>query len=195
MRDAHATAPRPVVTEPLMTTLRPRSGCTPRANVRAKTNPGVETIEDLLDGTIRFQQTIRSQQFVFMVHLIACGPTQPFAFAEKGRLTIVVIELEDVGFRLSPPEPESAKGDFAECLARQIALMAVEKDLPRGVELSLSAKRIDEIPPECDNRLPDFCVEGNDVWFVDSRRVEPESSPPPVLEFISGFSPQLVGGA
>lgn len=195
MRDVHAAAARPAGTDPLITTLRPRSGRTPRANVRAKTNPGVQTIEDFLDGTIRFPQTLQSQQFVFMVHLTACGPTQPFAFAEKGRLSIVVMELEDVGFKLSPPEPESAKENFAECLAQQIALMAVEKDLPRGIELSLSAKRIDEIPPECENRLPDFCVEGNDVWFVDSRRLEPEFSSPTVPEFISGFCPQLAGGA
>lgn len=130
-----------------------------------------------------------------MVHLIARGPTQPCTSAEKGRLSIVVIELEEVGFKLSPAEPENAKENFAECLAQQIALMAVEKDLPRGIELSLSARRIDPIPPECENRLPDFCVDGNDVWFVDPPRHELEFSPSIVPECRPGFCPQLVGGA
>ena len=130
-----------------------------------------------------------------MVHLIVRGPTEPFAFAEKGRLSIVVIELEEVGFKLSPPEAERAKDNFAESLAQQIALMAVEKDLPRGIELSLSAKRIDQIPPECENRLPDFCVDGNDVWFVDPPRHTAEFSPSRVPECTSDFCPQLVGCA
>jgi hypothetical protein len=130
-----------------------------------------------------------------MVHLIVRGLTQPFAFAEKGRLSIVVIELEVVRFKLSPAEPESARDNFAESLAQQIALMAVEKDLPRGTELSLSSKRIDQIPPECENRLPDFCVDGNDVWFVDSPRHKTKFSPSRVPECSSGFCPQLVSGA
>lgn len=99
-----------------------------------------------------------------------------------------MIELEEVGFNLSPAVPESARDNFAESLAQQIALMAVEKDLPRGIELSLSAKRIDQIPPECESRLPDFCVDGNGVWFADSPPPEPEFSPSRVPECSSGDS-------
>jgi hypothetical protein len=155
----------------------------------------VQTIENLLDDAIRFQHTTLSRKFVFMVHLIGRGPTQPFGFAEKGRVSIVVIELEEVGFNLSPAVPESARDNFAESFAQQIALMAVEKDLPRGIELSLFTKRIDQIPPECESRLPDFCVDGNDVWFVDSPPPEPEFSPSRVPECSSGFSPQLAARA
>jgi hypothetical protein len=130
-----------------------------------------------------------------MVHVIPRGPTQPFAFAEKGRLSIVVIELEGIGFKLSPAEPESAKDDFAESLAQQIALMAVEKDLPRGIDLSLSAKRIDQIPSECENRLPDFFVDGSDVWFVDPTTHKGACSPSRSPECSPGFFPQAVGCA
>jgi hypothetical protein len=52
-------------------------------------------------------------------------------------------------------------GYQAEALAKRIALSAVEKDIPAGVELSLSATQIDCIPPEIENRVPDFFMEGN----------------------------------
>jgi len=104
-----------------------------------------------------------------MIHFVDHGTPQPVAFAKKGRLSIVVrVELEDVPFALSAAEPESTKGNFAESLAQQIALLAVEKDLPDGIEPSLSAEQIDQIPPDCENRLPDFCVHGNEVWLVDT---------------------------
>jgi hypothetical protein len=155
----------------------------------------VETIENLFDDAGRSQHTIRSRRFIFLVHLVIRGATRPVVFAEKGRLSIVVIELEEVGFKLRPAEPEIAKDNIAESLARQIALMAVEKDLPRGIELSFSAKRIDQIPPECENRLPDFWVDGNDVWFVDSPPHKGEFSPSGMPECNSGFCPQAAGYA
>jgi hypothetical protein len=44
--------------------------------------------------------------------------------------------------------------------------LTVEKDFPNGFELSLSAKQIDEIPAEVENRIPSLCVNGNDAWLL-----------------------------
>jgi hypothetical protein len=46
------------------------------------------------------------------------------------------------------------------------ALLAVEKDFPAGIEPSLSAKQIEQIPAEIENRVPDLCVNRSDVWLV-----------------------------
>jgi hypothetical protein len=54
-----------------------------------------------------------------------------------------------------------ATRSFAEALARRTALSAIEKDIPAGIELALSARQLDQIPPEIENRLPDFYMEGN----------------------------------
>jgi hypothetical protein len=35
------------------------------------------------------------------------------------------------------------------------------------VEPSLSAEQIDHIPDEFEDRLPDYCVNGNNAWLVD----------------------------
>jgi hypothetical protein len=45
-------------------------------------------------------------------------------------------------------------------------LCTIEKDIPSGVELPLSAKQIDQIPPEIENRLPDFYMNRNKAWLV-----------------------------
>ena len=86
--------------------------------------------------------------------------------ASRRHSIIVRIEPQDVLFILSTTEPERATTSFAEALAKQTALCAIEKDIPSGVELSLSAKQIDQIPPEIENRLPDFYMNGNKAWLV-----------------------------
>jgi hypothetical protein len=45
----------------------------------------------------------------------------------------------------------------------------LKKDIPAGAELSLSAKQIDCIPPEIENRIPDFYMNGNKAWLVGAR--------------------------
>ena len=79
---------------------------------------------------------------------------------------LVRIEPQDVLFILSATEPEMATRSFAEALARRTALSAIEKDIPDGVELALSARQLDQIPPEIENRLPDFYMDGNRAWLV-----------------------------
>jgi hypothetical protein len=51
-------------------------------------------------------------------------------------------------------------------MAKWTALSVLEKDIPTGVELPLSAKQLDRLPPEIENRLPDFCMNGNKAWLV-----------------------------
>ena len=63
---------------------------------------------------------------------------------------------------------------FPELLAQQVAQLAVEKDFPEGMEAALSAKQIGYLPSEVENRLPDFCVDGNDCWLVHADKVEEE---------------------
>jgi hypothetical protein len=82
---------------------------------------------------------------------------------------VVRIEPEVALLALSAMEPEKATRSFAESLAQQTASLAIEKDFPHGVEPSLSAEQIDHIPAEFENRLPDFCVNGNHAWLIDSR--------------------------
>jgi hypothetical protein len=79
---------------------------------------------------------------------------------------VVRIEPQDVLFILNATEPERATRSFAEALARSTALSAIEKDIPAGIELALSARQLDQIPPEIENRLPDFYMDGNRAWLV-----------------------------
>ena len=79
---------------------------------------------------------------------------------------VVRIEPQDVLFILKATEPEMATRSFAEALARRTALSAIEKDIPAGIELALSARQLDQIPPEIENRLPDFYMDGNRAWLV-----------------------------
>jgi hypothetical protein len=79
---------------------------------------------------------------------------------------VVRIEPEDFLFILGATEPEMTTRSFAEALARRTALSAIEKDIPAGVELALSARQLDQIPPEIENRLPDFYMNGNRAWLV-----------------------------
>lgn len=103
----------------------------------------------------------------FAIDLIHPGALEPTAINGSGRYSIVVwIEPQDVLFILSAPEPEKATRTFAEALAKRTALSAIEKDIPNGVELSVSAKQIDYLPPEIENRIPDFYMNGNKAWLV-----------------------------
>jgi hypothetical protein len=108
--------------------------------------------------------------FVFVIDFSDPRAIEPTASAGKGRPSIVVrIEPEDVLFTLSAMEPERATKTFAEALAKQTAFLAIEKDFSNGVEPSLSAEQIDQIPAECEHRLPDLCVNGNNAWLADPR--------------------------
>jgi hypothetical protein len=112
---------------------------------------------------------------VFVVELVNSGASKPVVFAERSGQSIVVrIQLEDVDFRFGATQTESATGEFAELLAQQVVLLALEKDFPHGMEPSLSAQQIDCIPSELENRLPDFCVNENEAWLVDCRPSEGE---------------------
>jgi hypothetical protein len=106
---------------------------------------------------------------VFIVELINSEASKPV-----GQSIVVRIQLEDVDFRFGATQTESATGKFAELLAQQVALLALEKDFPQGMEPSLSAQQIDCIPSALENRLPDFWVNENEAWLVDCRPSEAE---------------------
>jgi len=111
-----------------------------------------------------------SGPFVFVIDFRDPRAIELAAPAGKGTHSIVVqIEPEDAFFTLSVMDPERATRTFAEALAQQTAFLAIEKEFPNGVEPSLSAEQIDHIPAEFENRLPDFCVNGNHAWLIDSR--------------------------
>ena len=111
-----------------------------------------------------------SVTFAFVIAFSDSRAIESAGSAGKTRHSIVVrIEPEDVLFALSAMEPKTATRSLAESLARQTAFLAIEKDFPNGVTPSLSAEQIDHIPDEFENRLPDFCVNGNKVWLVDHR--------------------------
>jgi hypothetical protein len=130
----------------------------------------VKMMESQVDD-LYFSASKGPQPFVFLIDFSDQRATEPAASAGKGRHSIVVrIELEDVLFTLSATKPERATRTFAEALAQQTALLAIEKDFPNGVEPSLSAKQIDHIPTAFENRLPDLCVNGSNVWLVDLER-------------------------
>ena len=113
--------------------------------------------------------------FVFVINFSDPRTIEPAPSAGKGSYSIVVrIEPEDALFTLSAMGPARVTKTFAEALAQQTAFLAIEKDFPNGVEPSLSAEQIDQIPAEFENRLPDLCVNGNNAWLVDPRIVNAE---------------------
>jgi hypothetical protein len=104
---------------------------------------------------------------VFIVDFSAPSVSNPAALEGKGKCSIVVrIESEDILSILNAAEPAKTSETFSEALAKQTALLAIEKDLPDAFELSLSAEQIDCIPAQFENRLPDFCMNGNKAWLV-----------------------------
>jgi hypothetical protein len=114
------------------------------------------------------------QSILFAVDLGDLGVLSPTALGGSTKRSIVVgIEPEDVLFILSPTEPETATATVAEALAKRTALSALEKDLPPGVELPLSAKQLDKFPPELENRAPDFYMNGNKAWLVEPGEISP----------------------
>ena len=130
-------------------------------------DPGSEGME-MFENSVLDSRKIRA--LVFIVELVNSGASKPVVFAERSGLSIVVrIQLEDADFRFGATQPESATGEFAELLAQQVALLALEKDFPQGMEPSLSAQQIDCIPSELENRLPDFCVNENEAWLLSLR--------------------------
>ena len=117
-----------------------------------------------------------SQPIVFAIDFSDPGKVAPSFLGGNNRQLIVVrIEPQDVLFILGATDPEGATRSFAEALAKQTALSAIEKDIPNGIELNLSAKQIDRAPPEIENRLPDFWMNGNRAWLVapDMGHAEP----------------------
>ena len=129
-------------------------------------DPGPEGME-MFENSVLDSRKIRA--LVFIVELINSEASKPV-----GQSIVVRIQLEDVDFRFGAKQTESATGEFAELLAQQVALLALEKDFPQGMEPSLSAQQIDCIPSELENRLPDFCVNENEAWLVDCRPSEGE---------------------
>jgi hypothetical protein len=61
-------------------------------------------------------------------------------------------------------------------------VISFEKDFPNGVEPSLSAEQIDYVPDEFENRLPDFCVNGNKAWLVDPFWTSRDGQPNPKVK-------------
>lgn len=110
-----------------------------------------------------------SQAVNFAIEYNNPGRLEQTAAEGSHRHSIVVrVEPQDVLFILSATEPERATRSFAEALAKRTALSAIEKDVPAGFELALSARQIEQIPPEIEERLPDFYMNGNRAWMVGS---------------------------
>jgi hypothetical protein len=127
------------------------------------------------EGNSCFSVLKGAKPFIFVIDCDDSHGMDPGASPGNGRRSIVVrIGPEDIPFSLSATEPERATVTFAEALAHQIALLAIEKDFPNGVILSVSAKRIDNIPTEFENRPPSLCMNGNYAWLVYPRKDETE---------------------
>jgi hypothetical protein len=108
-----------------------------------------------------------AEPLIFVIDLSDGHPNEAGASPADYRHSIVVrVEPEEFVLPLDAIEPERARKTFAEGLAQQTALLAIEKDLPNGVQLSFSAKQLDQIPVEFENRLPNLCVNGNNAWVV-----------------------------
>ena len=108
--------------------------------------------------------------FAFIIDFSDPGAIEPSVSVGGARHSMVVrVEAGDVLFALSAMEAEAATRSLAESLAQQTAFLAIEKDFPNGVEPSISAEQIDHIPDEFEDRLPDYCVNGNNAWLVDPR--------------------------
>jgi hypothetical protein len=117
-----------------------------------------------------FGAPIGTESISFVIDLSDPDTLQPATFGEQRRYSVVVrIEPEEVLFILSSTEPETVTRTFAEALAKRTALLAIEKDFPNGVDLSLTAKRVDHLPAEFEDRLPDFLMNRNKAWFVSPR--------------------------
>jgi hypothetical protein len=125
-------------------------------------------METELDPSL-FSAFEASEAFAFAIEYNDPAFLAQTAAGGSHRHSIVVrIEPQDILFIFSATEPARTARSFAEALARRTALSAIEKDVPAGFELALSARQIDQIPPEIENRLPDFYMNGNRAWMVGS---------------------------
>jgi hypothetical protein len=112
------------------------------------------------------------KSLLFAVDYSDPGTLAPTTLGGNVKRSVVVrLEPQDMLFILSSTEPEKATATFAEALAKRTALSALEKDLPTGVELPLSAKQLDVIPPELEDRAPDFYMNGNKAWLVGADEI------------------------
>jgi hypothetical protein len=111
-------------------------------------------------------KTKGTRSFVFGIDYTDPQAIEPAASAGKGS---IVVRVDDVPFTFGATGPEIATTSFAEALAQQTALLAIEKDFPNGVEPSLSTRQIDHLPIELETRLPDLCVNGNKAWLVPQK--------------------------
>jgi hypothetical protein len=110
-------------------------------------------------------KTKGTRSFVFGIDYTDPQAVEPAPSAGKATHSIVV-RVEDVPSTFGATGPKIATTNFAEALAQQTALLAIEKDFPNGVEPSLSTRQIDHLPVELETRLPDLCVNGNKAWLV-----------------------------
>ena len=79
-------------------------------------------------------------------------------FTKQGRRSIIVrLQLEEGFCPATVIDPEESATLFAESMAQQVALLAVEKDFADGFVFSPTISEIDELPAEIENRLPDLC--------------------------------------
>ena len=147
-----------------------QSGSAATASSRREDEPESEIMGENMDNQIGNScSTALSETAEPFIFVIDCTDPQAIrsADSEIARPSIVVrIEQEDVDITLSPTEPERVTRTLAEALAQETALLAIEKDFPNGVELSLTATQIDQIPAEFENRLPNLCVNRTDAWLV-----------------------------
>jgi hypothetical protein len=104
-----------------------------------------------------------TRSLVFSIEFADHRAIENPASAGKGS---IVVRIDDVPVTFGATGLESATTSFAETLAQQTAILAIEKDFPYGVEPSLSTRQIDHLPVELETRLPDLCVNGNKAWLV-----------------------------
>jgi hypothetical protein len=151
-----------------------RSGSAPEATDWSNCDHTRETMINIIDSQLddsHFSVPKERPGVFFMIDFgapqfsgsVSCGEKRKYSF-------IVRVEREDLPFILGPVEAEGSAETFAEALAKRTALLAIEKDLPDAFELSLSAQQIDCIPAEFENRLPDFCINGNNAWLIQEYR-------------------------
>jgi hypothetical protein len=150
--------------------VRSGSATTPRSLSKSaidiERNTAKNTMETHADHSLLKTSGI-PQSILFSVDCGEPGAPAPTALggSTKKRSIVVRIEPQDVLFILSATEPEQATATFAEAVAKRTAWSALEKDIPVGIEIPLSAKQLDRVPPEIENRLPDFCMNGNKAWL------------------------------
>ena len=123
----------------------------------------------------RFADSPVRQSILFAIDLNFPRSVEEDAREGGHRYSIFVrIEPEEVLFVSNVIVVERTGKTYAEALAEHIAFSAIEKDVPSGVEFSLSAKQIGCIPPELEGRVPNFYMDGNDAWLIEARTSEEE---------------------